>query len=242
MNNNQIPNNGNAFPPVGDNGNQFPQKPNYGTANPQGFPNSTPQPKPKKKGGCLKWGAISVGVLIVLGMIFGDSETENSTPSSKPTQEAASQPEASIPAAADAASPDKPAAEKPKEKTAAKDATVSMGQEVELRRAKVTASNFHFSGPDVFGNMNACGTATVTNTSEKTLSLNPFTNWKLQDPSGVGRDYNFTTESNWESVELAPQGNYSGTICFKTDAQPGTYTLTFQEGFAGGSAKWTADM
>lgn len=242
MNNNQIPNDENHFPPAGTNGNQFPQMPNYGVNNTQVFPNPAPQLKPKKKGGCIKWGAISFGFLLVLGAIFGGGGSGDSNSSSESAQKTANQPEESDPAADNAPDPAKPAAEKPKQKAAPKDTPVPMGETVEMRRAKVTVSNFHISGPDVFGDMNACGSAEVTNTSDKTLNLSPFTNWKLQDPSGVGRDYNFTSESNWESVELAPQGTYSGTICFKTDAQPGTYTLTFQEGFTGGAAKWSVDL
>src|SRR5699024_12482766 len=42
--------------------NQYQQQPN-------GF--AAPQQPQKKKGGCLKWGAIIIGVLVVLGIIGG---------------------------------------------------------------------------------------------------------------------------------------------------------------------------
>lgn len=119
-----------------------------------------------------------------------------------------------------------------------------IGDTVSLKEADVTASNLRNAGPDVFGDNQVCADVAVSNTSDsKTVSLNAF-DWKLTDPSGVIMDTEYGGATDFDSVELAPGGAKSGTLCFKSDGASGEYTLTYEVlfSFTSEPVEWKASL
>lgn len=131
------------------------------------------------------------------------------------------------------------------ETTAAQSGPADIGTTLNTGKADVTASNFRDNGADVFGDNNVCVDVNIVNTSDSdTVTLNGIADWKLTDPNGVISDMNFTEATDYDAVELAPGGTKDGTVCFKSDATPGEYTLQFKEGlsFGGDAVEWKATL
>lgn len=196
---------------------------------PQGDPNQQPQERivyveKKKKGGCVKWGAIIVGALIVIGIlasIFGggdDSSTDSQDSGSGETQ------------------------------TGNETAQVEEGTDLALGQAFTTrdgmgivVNNFGvISGP--LG-QNACADVTYTNNGDEQTSFQGYWDWKVQNPSGVITDPTFTGDNNLSSGELAPGGTVSGSVCFDS-VEPGEYRLVFEPtlSFSRDTATWVANI
>lgn len=196
---------------------------------PQGDPNQQPQERivyveKKKKGGCVKWGAIIVGALIVIGIlasIFGggdDSSTDSQGSGSGETQ------------------------------TGNETAQVEEGTDLALGQAFTTrdgmdivVNNFGvISGP--LG-QNACADVTYTNNGDEQTSFQGYWDWKVQNPAGVITDPTFTGDNNLSSGELAPGGTVSGSVCFDS-VEPGEYRLVFEPtlSFSRDTATWVANI
>lgn len=120
----------------------------------------------------------------------------------------------------------------------------AIGDTVNLGDADVTASNLRNAGADVFGDNQVCADIDVVNTSDaETVPLNSW-DWELTDPNGVILSAEFGGSTDYDSVDLAPGGSKAGTICFKSNAEPGEYTLTFEETFSFTSepTEWKASL
>ncbi|MFO6504625.1 DUF4352 domain-containing protein [Corynebacterium freneyi] len=115
---------------------------------------------------------------------------------------------------------------------ATQEGPAQIGDTVHLGEADITTSNLRNAGVDVFGDNQVCADVTVVNVSESdVVSLNPF-DWKLTDTNGVMLSTEFGGATDYDSVELTPGGSKSGTLCFKSDAAPGEYTLTYEKSFS----------
>lgn len=119
----------------------------------------------------------------------------------------------------------------------------AIGETVSLPQADVTAGDLRPSS-DAIGSYICTDISVVNTTEDDTVNLNGLMDWELQDPNGVIRSQGFGGETNYDSVELAPGGTISGTVCFDGDATPGDYTLTFEEGlsFNTDRAEWAATL
>lgn len=206
---NQYPQHANGYP---QNGNGYPQN---GNGYPQQYA-PAPQPEKKKKGGCMKWGAIIAGVLIllvILGSLIGGDDSESSNGDQNNAANSAGD----------------------------GDTTVAVGETINMDRMDATVTRFFNAGATVLGENNVCADVTLTNTHDGALDIGQF-DWKLTDPAGVTRDSTISEFSNFEFAQLNPGANYEGTICFDSDGAPGEYKLEYQEGFIGGSATWTGTL
>lgn len=210
---NQYPQHANGYP---QNGNGYPQN---GNGYPQQYA-PAPHPEKKKKGGCMKWGAIIAGVLILLvilgSLIGGDDSGSSDGDQNNAANSADSGNEGG-------------------------DTTVPVGETINMDRMDATVTRLYNPGPGVLDQANVCADVTLNNKHDSALSVDQF-DWKLTDPAGVTRDTTFSEFSNFDFVELNPGANYEGTICFDSEGAPGEYKLEYQEGFIGGSATWTGSL
>lgn len=90
--------------------NQQPQNPYAAPQQPAQQPVAPAQPEKKKKGGCMKWGAAAVGVLIVLGVAGscgGDNENDT-TPATSSSVDAPAKESEAAPAPAEEKNDDVP--------------------------------------------------------------------------------------------------------------------------------------
>lgn len=78
-----------------------------------------------------------------------------------------------------------------------------------------------------------CTTATVQNTSDKTIDFNIF-DWKLQAPSGTIISATFTGSDNMLSTgQVAPGGTATGDACFENKAaETGQFVVLYEPVFA----------
>ncbi|MGO1992615.1 MAG: DUF4352 domain-containing protein [Corynebacterium sp.] len=119
-----------------------------------------------------------------------------------------------------------------------------LGDTVHTDKADITASNLRPSS-SALGGEYLCVDVNFEVTGEDVLSLNGAMDWKLTDPNGVTHSQTFTEEANYDTVEVGPGGNYSGTACFESAAAPGDYRLNFEEAMAflnSAEAEWNATL
>jgi len=112
-----------------------------------------------------------------------------------------------------------------------------------MKKVDVTASNLR-PVDDVMGQY-LCADVDFQVTSDKdSVTLNGMMDWKLTDPNGVTATQTVGGETNYDSVEVGPGGNKSGTVCFDSEGTPGDYILTFEEGlsFSSEKASWSAQL
>ncbi|MGP5004452.1 DUF4352 domain-containing protein [Corynebacterium casei] len=219
------PQNGQAQP------NQYQQQPN-------GF--AAPQQPQKKKGGCLKWGAIIIGVLIVLGIIGGalggdseDADTTGSSNSSEDTGAGVGEADANKEAPAEE---EAPAAEE------AQPAELAPGQ------TYTTSDNLEITVNSVTTASNALGTyiaanITYLNNGDEPASFNQF-QWNLQTPAGVVSDSTITGfDDALGSGDLTPGGTVTGVVYFD-GSEPGEYLVTWEPtlSFSGDKGTWKAGI
>lgn len=78
-----------------------------------------------------------------------------------------------------------------------------------------------------------CTTATVQNTSDKTIDFNIF-DWKLQSPSGTIISATFMGSDNMlSSGQVAPGGTATGDACFENKAaEAGQFVVLYEPVFA----------
>ncbi|MGP9760201.1 DUF4352 domain-containing protein [Corynebacterium sp. AOP12-C2-36] len=119
-----------------------------------------------------------------------------------------------------------------------------LGDTVHTDKADITASNLRPSS-SALGGEYLCVDVSFEVTGDDSLSLNGAMDWKLTDPNGVTHSQTFTEEANYDTVEVGPGGNYSGTACFESAAAPGDYRLNFEEAMAflnSAEAEWNATL
>ena len=81
-----------------------------------------------------------------------------------------------------------------------------------------------------------CAGVSLTNHSSATRDVGPA-EWKLQDPDGTVRTTGLT--GTLPSVQIAPGGAASGTVCFADPALSGAFVLLWQPLFSAGRGVWT---
>lgn len=178
----------------------------------------------KKKGGCMKWGAIILGVLILLIVLAtalggGDDSSDGTGNEGSPDAQSANETEQ---------------VEEGTDFALGETYTTSDGVEI-------LVSNFGIvSGP--LG-QNTCANVTYTNNGDEQASFQGYWDWKVQNPAGVITDPTFTGDDNLESGELAPGGTVSGSVCFDS-AEPGEYRLVYEPtlSFSSDTATWIANV
>lgn len=124
------------------------------------------------------------------------------------------------------------------------DGTAQLGDTVHTDKADITASNLRPSS-SALGGEYLCVDVSFDVTGEDSLSLNGAMDWKLTDPNGVTHNQTFTEEENYDTVEVGPGGNHSGTVCFESASAPGDYRLNFEEATSflnSAEAEWNATL
>lgn len=119
-----------------------------------------------------------------------------------------------------------------------------VGDTVSTDKADITASNLRAT-TDVLGNQYLCVDVDFQVTGEDSVSLNGAMDWKLTDPSGVTQRQTFSTEADYDSVEVGPGGSYAGVVCFDGTGEPGDYRLNFEEAMSftnSTEAEWTTTL
>ncbi|WP_133064746.1 DUF4352 domain-containing protein [Corynebacterium hadale] len=210
-------------------------QPNFGN-NPATNPQMEP-PK-KKRGGCMKWGLIIFGVLILLGAISsvlgGDEDGAVSTDtgaSSDGAEVAAPEEEKEV------AAPEEKKKAADNETTG--DDTLQIGETADIKGLKITADGFRDDGADVLGNNHICTDVAITNDSNKAVDFNQF-DFNLTTPAGITVDSTITTSGDFQTAKVNPGGSMSGTVCFESAAEPGEYKLGYEPLWAMRKAYWTS--
>lgn len=203
---------------------------------PQDNPGQQPQERivyveKKKKGGCMKWGAIILGILIVIGIIsavVGGGDDTSSTSSDNNTSSEAAPAEGG-----ESAAP----AESNEPSTLQVGETYTGGKNLD-----VTINSFQaVSSP--LGSSLACAQVTYVNNGDEQASFQGFWDWKAQNPAGVITDPTFSGENDLSTGELAPGGTVAGSVCFE-GAEPGEYQVTYDPSlsFSSDTATWVAAL
>ena len=216
--------------------NQYQQQPN-------GF--AAPQQPQKKKGGCLKWGAIIIGVLVVLGIIGGalgggsdDADSSSSSNSSEGADVAVADADTNEDAAAEAGADEADAEEdeaQPSELTPGQTYTTSKGLDITINSVTTTS--------DVFGTSYVAVDVTYLNNGDDEPSFGT-TDWTIQTPAGVVSDASWAgIDGQLDSGKLTPGGTVTGTVFFE-GTDPGEYRIVWEPmfSFSSDSATWIANI
>lgn len=212
-------------------GSQQPQQP----FNP--YSNAEPV-KRKKGGGCLKWGLIILGLLVLLGIFggmlgSGDGDGSDSDKGSDDSQ-------AKVADNDNGAPEDGGNAESDGAKDS-KDAELAVGETANLKGFEVTLSSLYDNGPNVFGDNDVCADLSISNGSKKEVHVNPW-DFNLTTPAGITVDPSFTGEQNFQDATVNPGGNMNGTLCFEAEATPGDYKVGYEPVFAMRNSHWTGQL
>ncbi|WP_411842218.1 DUF4352 domain-containing protein [Salinicoccus sp. HZC-1] len=191
--------------------------------------------KQKKKGGCLKWAAIIIGVLILFGACTAafsgggdtstteDSETASSETSTEETTEEATKEESE---------------ETTEEETAPEAQEYSVGDTADIDGKQITVTNVEKRQPGEFevvkeGYEFVIINLDIVNGSDEEINYNAL-NFELQDGNGNITD-TFGTVSldgvgeQLSSGALAPGGNVSGTVVFEVPKGDEDLTLRYKD-------------
>lgn len=192
----------------------------------------------KKKGGCMKWGLIIVGVLIVLGIIAsltgGGDDSSNTSDGSSATS-----------APADAGSEEQPAEDNAEASEAIEEEPTTdfgVGETYTTSNGlDITVDSMAFAS-DALGGSYVGVTVTYTNNGDEQQSFNPY-DWKLQSPAGLISDPTIAGLDQLSYGDLAPGGTASGTIYFDA-GDSGEYTAVWEPtfSFSGDNATWNAAL
>ena len=193
------------------------QQPGQQPYNPQ-----QPAPEKKKKGGCMKWGAIIAGILIlilILSSVLGGDDDSDSSSSSN-----------------DNAS-DEEIVEESETTDYQLGETFTTGDDL-----AITVTGFT-STTDAMGTAYRCADVELVNNGSDAQDFAVAFDWKLQDPNGVIGDPAITGESTLGTGELAPGGNVAGSVCFD-DAGAGEYKMIYEPSlsFSRETATWVAQL
>ena len=207
----------------------------------QGDPNqqqsfAAPQQPQKKKGGCMKWGLIIVGVLVLIAILSslfgGDSEEADTDAASNNDSSANSQDAAVGGEDADAAADEEDATT---EFAPGQTYTTSKGLDVTVNSVSTTS--------DALGSSYIAAEVTYLNNGDEQLSFGP-TDWSVQTPAGVVSDFTYAPiDGILDSGELTPGGTITGTVFFEgTDS--GEYRIMWEPmfSFSSDSATWIANI
>ncbi|MEJ6018664.1 DUF4352 domain-containing protein [Corynebacterium sp. H113] len=177
----------------------------------------------KKKGGCLKAGALIVGFLLFLFVLIailsdGDSASDGAVPAAN-SQGKDGEPR----------DPNEP---------------LEVGESFTTKKSlDIKVSSFD-SATSYFGDPVSCAEVTYTNNGTEVTDFAGYWDWKAQNPAGVITDPEFLSNMHTlESGELAPGGMVSGNVCFE-GAEPGEYRLNYEPtlSFSSDKASWKATL
>lgn len=173
------------------------------------------QPQAKKKPGCLKIGAIILGVLVVLGILVTAFGSDDETSSEQKAGNDAGQTESTSAGAEEA--PEEPEA----------DVIRGVGDVFTSKKGlEIRVNSFEQRQEDFLGPF-VCANVTYTNNGDAEAKFQGYWDWKIHNPQGVITDPEFTTGNMLESGSLAPGGSVTGDVC-ADDAGPGEYRLIFE--------------
>ncbi|MEJ5927822.1 DUF4352 domain-containing protein [Corynebacterium sp. H128] len=203
--------------------------PYNGPENPQA--NQQPQVvyvQQKKKGGCLKWGAIIIGALLLLGLITNLAGGNKEDGSSTSTDQQSSQ------------TADKKQADKPPVKSTE---PLNVGEAFTTKKKLDITVNSFAAQSSPFGTQLSCANVTYTNNGDGEVSFQGYWDWKQQNPAGVITNPTFSGGESLQSGKLAPGGTVSGDVCFEGTA-PGEYKLNFEPSlsFSNEKASWRGNL
>ncbi|VEH71766.1 Telomeric repeat-binding factor 2 [Corynebacterium segmentosum] len=188
-----------------------------------------PQQPQKKKRGCMKWGFIIIGVLIlimIISAIFSSDETDNSSSSDDSSNSAASNEDGNQEA---------PAKEDSTEFAPGETYSTKDGLEM-------TINGMHFA-TDVFDDTYLAAEVTYVNNSDDEKSFNPI-DWSVQTPSGVVADYDINGfDDSLHAGKLTPGGTVTGTLYFE-HSEPGEYRVIWKPtfSFSSDTATWVSTL
>lgn len=218
-------------------GSQQPQQP----FNP--YSNAEPV-KRKKGGGCLKWGLIILGLLVLLGIFggmlgSGDGDGSDSDKGSDDSQAKVADNDNGAPE--DGGNAESDGAKDSSDSKDSKDAELAVGETANLKGFEVTLSSLYDNGPNVFGDNDVCADLSISNGSKKEVHVNPW-DFNLTTPAGITVDPSFTGEQNFQDATVNPGGNMNGTLCFEAEATPGDYKVGYEPVFAMRNSHWTGQL
>ena len=75
---------------------------------------------------------------------------------------------------------------------------------------------------NTFGNGDICAAVAVKNNNSSTISYNDMY-WRLQTPSGVVENTNFSATNDLGSGNLVAGGTATGNVCFHDPGESGSY-------------------
>lgn len=198
-------------------------QPHQGGFPQQGFQNQAP---PKKKGGCMKFGLIALGVLIVLVIIIAATSGGGDDSASVSSGSESSESNGGDTAPGDSTGDGVQFMGK-----SDKDTGANAGDTITKKDIAITTTPLELAPSNGFSEAQVCTTVTIQNNGDSQESFNTF-DWTMQDPNGTSRNSSFMSSDNVPSLssgEIAPGGQTSGAVCFDGDpsALPGEYVVLY---------------
>jgi hypothetical protein len=190
-----------------------------------------PPPDAKKKGGCLKWGAIGLGAIVVLVILAavlggGGDSTDDATnvESNAPGTTATESTDAAPAATAAPKSSGKCGADYPdKQKN-----DQCPGQSIDISGYTTTISGMTKVSKDAFGDPLLCVDVSITNRDKASQPYNEY-NFSLQTPGGDVQDPTMhTQEPKLGSGTLVNGGSKAGKVCFENPGETGKYIVIWK--------------
>lgn len=205
---------------------------------PQGQAGAPPQQPLKKKGGCLKFGLIALGVLIVLGVLataLGGGGSKSDTASNDTSSNDTATSDTGI--SDNTASTDTTAKKadsgsstlfpgRPDAKKGDKERNIGSSADLSGYTVTVNAAGFQQEISQFEKKGYLVADVTIMNRDEKAQSYNSF-EWKLVTPGGTIIDPTFTTEDQLGSGDLVKGGTVSGKLHWEVGATKGDYYVIY---------------
>ena len=146
----------------------------------------------KKKGGCMKWGAIILGIVLALvivgSLIGGGDDSKDSTDDGKGVKS---------------------------EKSASnKNKPLNLGETFTNKKGLEVVVESLGSESNVVGNQLTCAMVKYVNNGDKELNFTGHWDWKLQNPDGVITEPSILGDDTLDGGKLTPRGKIAGKVCF----------------------------
>lgn len=175
-----------------------------------------PMPPQQKKGGCMKWGLIIAGILVLL-TVFGigigivsivvaggpSTLTQYANPNSGASQSA--------------------------EQVAGNQEVdgLTIGDTYQASKGlQITVNSFSVIDTEYLG-PHACALVTYQNSGSKEVDFRGYGDWTIQNSAGVITNPTYSGENDLQHGKLAPGGTVSGNVCFD-DSAPGDYIVQYK--------------
>lgn len=124
------------------------------------------------------------------------------------------------------------------------DKVADMGASLDLESVVYTVDDLSLV-TDALDDSYACASVSFVNESDETISQSGMFDFSLQTPAGEEVSIGIPALADYEPInvsKLAPGGNGSGDLCFKTKGESGDYILFKNPALFGDRGAWIASL